>query len=117
LLCANLGEMAAFTIDPATNKRFFHVEGASVFRAGAETIGSADARISLMVDAPVPAPVPEPEPGSLLLGAGLLGAAAARRKRAWVNQDGAAPLPNADKKHQPVRLVFSFAPCPARACR
>jgi hypothetical protein len=73
LLAANLGEMAAFTIDPATNKWFFHVEGPSVFRSGDETIGSADARITLTVDAPVPAP------GSLLLlGAGLLSAAAAR---------------------------------------
>jgi hypothetical protein len=84
LLTANLGEMAAFTIDPATNKWFFHVEGASVFRSGDETIGSADARISLTIDAPAPAPSPVPEPASLLLlGAGLLGAAAARqRKRA-----------------------------------
>ena len=78
LLSANLGEMAAFTIDPATNKWFFHVEGPSVFRSGDETIGSANASIVLKVDAPLP------EPGSLLLlGAGMLGVAAAgRRKRA-----------------------------------
>jgi hypothetical protein len=80
LLAANLGTMSSFTIDPATNKWFFHVEGPNVFRSGDETIGSADARISLKVDAP--APVPVPAPGSLLLlGAGLLGAAAARRRK------------------------------------
>lgn len=77
LLSANLGEMAAFTIDPATNKWFFHVEGSSVFRSGSgEYIGSADASILMAADASVP------ESGSLLLlGAGALSAAAARRRR------------------------------------
>jgi hypothetical protein len=66
--------MAAFTIAPASNKWFFHVKGASVFRNGDETIGSTDARISMKT---------------------------ARHA-----------APDAEKKHQPVRLVFLFVPAP-----
>jgi hypothetical protein len=70
-----LADMAAFTVDPFAGRWYFHHEGTSLFRAGDETIGYANATFTV-----VPAGVAEPGTAALLvmaLGALALG----RRKR------------------------------------
>lgn len=79
LLTANMSDMAAFTVDAASNRWYFHYEGSGQLGGYDESIGYADARITMIPDAAQTA-LPEPA-GIALFGAGLLGLLSLRRRQ------------------------------------
>jgi hypothetical protein len=105
----NLSDMASFTVSPSRSRWFFHHEGASQFRSGDETVGSASARFTFGTNPPVlltqPANRIAAEGSTVAMTVAVAGSPPLRYQ--W--RKNAVPLANATN----ATLVFSNVPASA----